>query len=60
MTDERAGVKTWPDGTRYVGGLRDGAPHGRGVVTFPDGARHEGEWCDGVPVADGEIEHDER
>ena len=50
MTDEQARVKTWADGTRYVGGLRAGKLHGRGTVTFPDGARYEGEWRDGVPV----------
>lgn len=38
------GTYTWPDGSRYVGFLRDDKKHGRGTRTWPDGRRYEGEW----------------
>ena len=44
-----SGVRTWPDGTRYEGELREGEPHGRGVMTMADGTRYEGEFRVGEP-----------
>ena len=41
------GVCTWPDGTKYEGGWKDGMRHGQGVMTEKDGPRYEGEWKDG-------------
>lgn len=36
-----------PDGTRYLGGQRNGAPHGYGVLTWPQGARYMGWFREG-------------
>jgi hypothetical protein len=37
----------WPDGDRYAGKIKEGAPDGLGVFTWASGARHEGEWRKG-------------
>ena len=37
-----------PNGSYYVGGLRDGEPHGQGFQIWPDGDRYEGEYRDGT------------
>ena len=37
----------YPDGSVYVGEVKDGEENGRGILTFPDGRRYEGEWKDG-------------
>ncbi|MCP4668103.1 MAG: peptidase C14 caspase catalytic subunit p20, partial [Deltaproteobacteria bacterium] len=36
------GTKTFPDGKRYEGAWKDGAPHGRGILTLPGGAKYVG------------------
>ncbi len=38
---------TYKDGSRYVGELKDGDPHGFGFMTFADGGTYEGEWRNG-------------
>jgi len=38
------GSKTWPNGDKYVGELKDGMMHGIGVFTFSDGETFEGLW----------------
>jgi hypothetical protein len=38
---------TFPDQTRYEGGVRDGQPHGRGIMVFPHGDVYDGEFRDG-------------
>ena len=37
----------YPDGSVYVGEVKDGKRHGRGTFTNPDGRKYEGEWKDG-------------
>ena len=37
----------YPDGSVYVGEVKDGKEHGRGTYTWPDGTKYEGEWKDG-------------
>eukprot|EP00960_Hanusia_phi_P044244 756536-Hanusia_phi.AAC.3 len=37
-------VKTWPDGKRYEGEMKDGKRHGKGSISYPDGAAYAGEW----------------
>jgi len=37
----------WPDGLKYVGGLKDGKFHGQGTFTWPDGLKYVGEFLYG-------------
>ena len=37
----------YPDGSKYIGDLKDGKPHGKGISTFPDGTMYEGNWVVG-------------
>lgn len=41
------GFCTYPDGTRYKGGLHDGVPHGEGLIYYTDGSSYKGEWDQG-------------
>jgi len=36
----------WPDGTRYVGGVRDGKRTGKGTIFWQDGTRFVGTFVD--------------
>lgn len=38
---------TLPDGSKYIGELKDGKPHGQGVVIHPNGAQYTGNFADG-------------
>jgi hypothetical protein len=38
-----------PDGSLYIGEMRDGKVNGRGSVISPDGTNQQGEWRDGQP-----------
>ena len=39
------GVRTWPDGDKYVGGYKNGKRHGYGVYTKADGrVIRKGTW----------------
>ena len=53
VTVQKQGVLTWPDGTHYEGGVRNGEPHGNGVLTWPDGQRYEGGFRNGRPHGNG-------
>jgi pimeloyl-ACP methyl ester carboxylesterase len=44
---EGCGTLTWPDGSKLVGGFRNGKFHGPVTVTFADGARLEAEFQNG-------------
>ena len=37
------GTLSFPDGSKYIGELRNGARHGHGVYHFSDGSVYEGE-----------------
>ena len=39
---------TFPDGSVYVGQLRNGVPHGLGKGVFNNGQIYEGEWKSGL------------
>lgn len=41
------GALTFPDGTKYVGGFKDGTQNGQGTLTFPDGTKYVVEWKNG-------------
>jgi hypothetical protein len=38
------------DGSEFVGGFREGRPHGQGSVTHPDGRVESGHWKNGAPA----------
>ena len=40
---------TWSDGSKYVGGFKEGLPNGQGKMTYSDGSKHEGEYKHGTP-----------
>ena len=35
---------TWPDGTKYIGELKDNLMNGQGSIAFPDGTKYVGEF----------------
>ena len=44
---------TYPDGSKYVGQVKDGKAHGKGTMTWPDGAKYMGQWEKDEPYGDG-------
>lgn len=38
------GYVTFPDGSRYKGGLYGGIPEGEGRIIYTDGSIYDGEW----------------
>ena len=46
---EGRGKYTYPDGTKYVGELKDGKQHGQGTHTLTDGRKFVREWKNGKP-----------
>tara|TARA_R110002072_G_scaffold1598_6_gene13624 strand:+ start:57633 stop:58481 length:849 start_codon:yes stop_codon:yes gene_type:complete len=46
--DDSSTTKTllWPDGTRYVGGVKDGKRFGKGTIFWQDGTRFVGTFVD--------------
>ena len=56
------GTATAPDGGKYVGGWKDGKPHGQGTLTFGSGSeragtKYDGEWKDGYKHGQGTETH---
>ena len=41
------GYVTFPDGSRYKGGLYGGIPEGDGRIIYTDGSIYDGEWRSG-------------
>ena len=41
---------SYPDGSEYVGGVKDGKPHGQGRWTSPDGTKYTDQFKDGEYV----------
>jgi hypothetical protein len=37
----------YPNGNKYVGGVRQGRPHGHGTMIYATGVKYIGEWKDG-------------
>ena len=46
-SDQLPGVLTYPNGTKYVGEVRDGKENGQGTFTFSNGEKWVGEFRDG-------------
>lgn len=56
---QRVATSTGPEGRQYthglyVGGLRDGNPHGQGRFVFANGDVYEGTFADGIMSGDGD------
>lgn len=47
------GTNVFPDGQKYVGEWKDGAPNGKGKLSKPDGSSYEGDWKMGTPHGRG-------
>ncbi|GBG77014.1 hypothetical protein CBR_g23344 [Chara braunii] len=47
------GIRKFPNGDRYTGGLLHGMPHGRGIYVWANGSMYEGEWMRGVKEGKG-------
>eukprot|EP00127_Corallochytrium_limacisporum_P004864 Clim_evm8s191 gene=Clim_evmTU8s191 len=47
---EGTGTYQFPNGTKYVGELKDGQFHGKGTLYFINGAKYEAEWKGGKAV----------
>jgi hypothetical protein len=45
-TESASKTLIWPDGTRYVGGVKDGKRTGKGTVFWQNGTRFTGEFKD--------------
>ena len=41
---------TWPDGSTYVGEVKDDKQHGQGTLTFDDGKVLKCTWVNGEAV----------
>jgi len=42
-----AATKTYSDGARYEGEMKNGTPDGQGTVTYSDGSKYTGGFKDG-------------
>lgn len=47
------GYFDYPDGSRWIGGFKDGYPNGKGVCYYSNGDRYEGEWANNAPNGEG-------
>ena len=45
----RLGSKTFKDGSRYLGELKNEVPHGKGIYYFSNGESYDGIWKDEKP-----------
>ena len=45
----RIGSKTFQDGSRYLGELKNEVPHGKGIYYFSNGKSYDGIWKDEKP-----------
>ncbi len=43
------------DGARYVGGFKNGKPHGEGVMYYANGEKYSGSWKDGKQEGKGTL-----
>ena len=46
---DRIGTKTFQDGSRYLGELKNEVPHGKGIYYFSNGESYDGIWKDEKP-----------
>ena len=53
ITESKQGTKTYADGTKYVGEIKNGEPHGLGTYTSSDGRKYTGEWKNGTTDGQG-------
>lgn len=53
----RKGKQKFSDGSKYVGGWKDGGYYGQGTFTYANGDEYVGEWKDGVQNGKGTHTH---
>ena len=46
----------YPDGSSYVGNMKDGRKHGLGIYRLPEGSEFVGQFVNGVVDGYGKIE----
>lgn len=49
------GYVTFPDGSKYKGGLYGGIPEGRGRILYTDGSVYDGDWRSGNSHGQGTL-----
>jgi hypothetical protein len=47
------GYYDYPDGSRWIGDFKDGAPNGKGICYYASGDRYEGDWANNAPYGEG-------
>ena len=52
---DEEGYVTFPDGSRYKGGLYGGIPDGEGRIIYTDGSTYDGEWRSGNSHGQGTL-----
>ena len=53
ITESKQGTKTYSDGSKYIGEIKEGLPNGRGTYTTSDGRKYVGEWKNGKTDGQG-------
>ncbi|MBK9338522.1 MAG: hypothetical protein IPM98_19125 [Lewinellaceae bacterium] len=48
-----SGYYDYPDGSRWIGAFKNGAPAGQGICYYVGGDRYEGQWANGAPNGSG-------
>jgi len=58
-TDQRTKTysETYADGSKYVGGFKDGLFDGYGTLTYPDGRQYVGQFKEGQMDGTGKMTH---
>lgn len=47
------GSRSYSNGSKYIGGFRDGEPHGEGICMYVNGDQYIGEWASGFQTGRG-------
>ena len=48
------GSRSYSNGSKYIGGFRDGEPHGEGICMYINGDQYIGEWANGFQTGRGD------